>query len=199
MALSPNGQIIHLPFGERPQFGTPYPDGIAVGHINQTGDASGGKLTMTFLADGGFVYRFEGINMSRGTSVIEEADLITAHGWATAKSGLGTSAFDLNWILSMSLASSFAVYSLGGGRAQSSSNPAGNPTDYQQLHRLPMGRTDKVAVAQTLARVQLDNITTVTHELSMWCTYWRVESLYLPGFLSSFYEAPEVPPLVRRE
>jgi len=41
------------------------------------------------------------------------------------------------------------------------------------------------------------NTDTITNELVAVWTYWKKESLYLPGFLSAFYEAPAVPPLLR--
>lgn len=197
MALAPTGGIIHLPFGDRPQYGSPYPEGIAVGHIAQTGDATGGTFSMTFVADGGFLYRLEGCQLARGATAVVTVDFITSHRWASDKSGLGVSSFDLNWPMGMSTVGAFSVFTPG-GRSVAVANEGISNDDLAMVRRLPMGRTDDTLL-QTLMSVNISsNVNAVTHEMSVWLTYWRKESLYQPGFLGSFYEAPATPPILRR-
>ncbi len=197
MAIAVVSGVVHLQTGERLGYGSPYPEGIAVGHINQTGDATGGDITFAFNADGGFIYRFEGLQVARGAATNHQGDVLTSHIWAEQKSGLGTSAFQLNWILTYGRAS-FDVFMLGMPRGSGSTTPGeGSMALLQQLRRLPMGRLEKVA-SQVLLQINGSgwNDDTITHEASVWFTYWRKEAFALPGFLSSFYEAPEVPPLL---
>jgi len=195
MAIAATSGVVHLPFGERPQYGQPYPEGIAVAHIDQTGDASGGAFSMTILADAGFLYRFEGMQMARGVSTVIIVDYITSHRWASDKSGRGNSAFDLNWICAVDNATGFAVYKPGGARGTAVSTGGNN--DLAMIRRLPMGRLDNVLLQQLFTMNLSANTNTITHELSLWFTYWSKQSVYLPGFLSAFYEAPAVPPILR--
>jgi len=191
VAIAVTGEIVHLELGRRFAYGSPYPLGFAVGHINQTGDASGGDLTFTFNADGGFLYRFEGFQLTVGQGVlIGDTHAITNHAWATEKSGLGTSAFSLNHIMQGTGMSTFAVYTIvGPGDGESGGYDAS-----RMLRRLPMGSTRNVSL-QVIFQASIDNTNTVTHEASLWLSYWRKEALYLPGFMSAFMEAPEVPPV----
>ena len=198
MAVAATGSVIHLPFGERPQYGSPYPEGIAAGHLNPTGDATGGDITFTFLADAGFLYRFEGFQIARGSATRKFAHCISSHRWASSRSGLGASAFDLNWVLGADVVDTFSVYKMVGERSTGATGGAATTYDRDTVRRLPMGRTD-AAILQTLfsATIVLGNIDTITHEAALWLTYWRKESLALPGFLSSFFEAPIVPTPLR--
>lgn len=190
---------MHLPFGERPIYGSPEPEGIAVGFIDQDGDATGGDITFTYLADGGFLYRFEGLQVARGVAVGLTGSFLTSHRWATDKSGLGTSSFDLNHMLTYGLATGFAVYTPGNQRGSGGSSGGATPVPYMQLRRLPMGRTEDVALQVLLTITGAAwNVDTITHEAAIWLTYWRKESLYKPGFLQSFYEAPAIPNIPTR-
>jgi len=196
VALTPTSAIVRLPFGERPEYGAPYPEGIAVGHINQTGDASGGTILETFISDGGFLYRLEGFQMVTGENVARTCELITAHRWATDKSGLGTSAFDLNWACGLDLGGTFTIYTISGRGDATTTDRKHGTNDYQMIRRLPIGRLDDVSL-QTVFTATINNIDTITSESAVWFTYWSKQAVYLPGFLSSFYEAPAVPPLIR--
>ena len=195
MAIQLASGVQHIQTGERPQFGSPYPEGIAVAARDITGDATGGVVSWTITADGGFLYRLEGLQVSRGAATIVTIHAITAHKWIANKVGVGSgsSAFDLNWFLgaasgNLAAGGGFAVYTLLGGVLGQGGSPV-----MEQIRRLPMGDIRKVT-AQILASITVENNTdTVTHEFAAWFTYWRKESVYLPGFLSSFYEAPTVP------
>jgi len=187
MALTPTTGIIHLPFGERPQYGSPYPEGIAVGFISQTGDGSGGNILATFNADAGFLYRLELMQLTRGSPNIVIAHTLTSHRWASERSGLGTTSFDLNWPLTFFGTTAFAVAQLAGG-----ANGRG-PWPLEMIRRLPIGRTDSVLLQPIITMTVDINVTAITHEFAVTLTYWRKEALSFPGFLSSFYEAPVVP------
>ncbi|KKK83232.1 hypothetical protein LCGC14_2795450 [marine sediment metagenome] len=189
MALATTLGMVHLPFGERPQYGSPYPEGMAVAHSDVADDASGGDHTFTILADGGFLYRLELVNLVRGSGTIANLHIITSHRWASDKSGLGNSAFDLNWdLIGASVLPGFSVYGF---------NPLNNLGGVSMLRRFPMGRTEGVALQQVINLTVISQVNTITNEMSFVFTYWRKESLYQPGFLSSFFEAPASPPLVR--
>jgi len=183
VAISVNTGIVHLPLGERPRYGSPYPEGIAVGHQDITGDASGGTIVNAFLADGGFLYRLELVNVTQSTANTNSVHIIQSSRWATDKSGLGAAAFDLNWHLIQVGRDGFSVYT-----------PENQ--NMGMMRRMIMGRTDTVDL-QTVASYHIgSNVDTVVWDMDIVLTYWRKESLSLPGFLSSFYEAPAVPPLV---
>lgn len=184
MAIVTNTGVIHLPFGERPQYGSPYPEGIAVAHADVTGDASGGAVTVAILADGGFLYRLELMNATRSDVANVTLDVISSHRWATDKSGLGATAFDLNWLATRQAVGTFVVYTLRG-------------EDRDRIRRFPLGRTDKVALQTIWAVTFQTNVNTIEYDVDLVLTYWPKESLAMPGFLSSFYEAPAVPPLLR--
>jgi len=189
MALNSFAGLIHLPFGERPQYGSPYPEGLAVAHFDQADDASGGTHTFSLLADGGFIYRMELWSYARGTESATLAHCITSHRWASDKSGLGASSFDLNWlcVTSVLTGSGFRVYGL---HAESS---ASSPDAVQMIRRFPMGTLQNVQQQLIYFQTNLIQIDGVTNELSLVFTYWRKESLFRPGFLSSFYDSPVVP------
>ncbi len=188
MAIAVNAGVVHMPFGERPQYGTPYPLGIAVAHATQTGDATGGAITLTVQADPGFLYRLEMFRLERGTSVLVNMDTITAHAWAQARSGFPVGSFDLNWVPERLQANTFAVYDMVASRNS-------GPGPIEAMKRFPMGRlAGAPGVAQLLAVWNVtSNVDTITHEWQFVATYWDRQALYLPGFLSSFFAAPEVP------
>jgi len=193
MAIAPTTGLVLLPFGERPQYGSPYPEGMAVAHINATGDATGGDALFLINADPGLIFRLELAQLVRGTGTIVVAHALTSHRWATDKSGLGTSSFDLNWNLNAIAIGTFSLYVMSAGGAS-------GPLDMVQLiKRFPMGSLQNSRTAQSLMVFTLvaGNVDTITHELSVVCTYWRKESLYQPGFLASYHESPAVPPLFR--
>ena len=182
MAVSTTAGVIHVPFSDRAEYSSPYPLGIAVAHADLLGDATGGLAVASFLADGQFLYRLEGLN----TTVNEDADTdivdcITSHGWATRTAGLGTAAFDLNWVLIKRAATSpanFAIASLA-------------DADLRAISRLPMGRTDKVAL-QTIMAIDHRNTDTRIYDFDAWWSYWPATARSESGFLQSFYEAPVV-------
>ncbi len=187
MAIALTTGVVHLPFGERPQYGSPYPEGLAVAHRAITGDASGNPLTLSILADAGFLYRLELLQVARGAAAIIQTHLITSHRWASDRSGLGDSAFDLNWQMVGLAATTFATYTLITGSA------ARGPSPLTEIRRFPMGRTDNVPLQQLMLITFDINVDTITHEFAVVLTYWRKEALALPGFLSSFFEAPVIP------
>lgn len=183
MAVNNNTSVVLLPFSVRPGFGSPYPLGVAVGHIDVTGDLSGGAAGGTLLAPGGFLYRLELLNSTMGFSgSAVDMSFITSHRWATDRSGRGIAAFDLNWHAETENKSGFLV-----------ATP--RPSDYQMIRRFPMGRTDNVAAQVLSAITWITNIDTALYDFDWVFTYWRKEATYLPGFMAAFLEAPFVPPL----
>lgn len=193
MALATNVAVEHLPLGERPQYGMPYPEGIAVASSAAPDDASGGSHTFSFNSDPGFLYRFELFNWTRGEATTRDLHLITVHRWAAGKHAGDAAAFDLNWDLSPHIfAGTATIYTISGG---------GNQEMPRQLTRFAMGHAlggGAPGVSRLLLFATNEaNTNTITNEVSAVWTYWRKEALYLPGFLSSFYEAPAVPPLIR--
>jgi len=180
VAIDATSGMVHLPFAQRPGFGTPYPEGMAVAHIDVTGDATGGAISATILADGGFLYRFELFEGTQGDINNDDWDYITSHRWAADRSGRGAGAFDLNWITRRGLGTTF-------------SNHRSFPEDLQVIRRFPMGRTDNVAL-QTLFTVNVEvNRNAIDYNFNLILTYWRTEATYRPGFLQAFWEAPVVP------
>jgi len=181
VSIADSGQIIHLPFTDRPQYADPHPEGIAVGHIDSTGDASGGTLTQTFLADGGFLYRLELLQATRDSDTSSEMNYITSHQWATDRSGLGVGAFNLNWVMENHRDAQGAFVQW-----------APRLVDLTMIRRVPLGRTDDV-LQQILLSAAASNQDTSIYDLDVVLTYWRKESLSRPGFLASFWESPFVP------
>ena len=186
MAIATTGELLRLPFANRPDFGNPYPEGIAVGHIDITGDASGGGLSASFLSDGGFLFRLELVQATKSGAQETTFDYITAHRWATDRSGFGATAFDLNWIFERSVTgiNAFQTY---------------RPflQDLQMLKRFPMGRTDDAAL-QFVFLIETSNVDAIVYDFDLVCSYWRKEALYRPGFLQAFWSEPIVPaPLAR--
>jgi len=181
MAIALTTGVVHLPFGQRPGFGDPYPEGIAVAQRTIIGDATGGTVSLSVLTDGGFLYRVERAGLAKGDAVATTLDVISVHRWATARSGLGDFAFDLNWILPPLATGTFSAFGF-------------TNEDWLQLRRFPMGRTERAAAAQQLFFFShSSNVNTITYEFDLIMAYWSVSAAYRPGFLESFWEAPPVP------
>jgi len=183
VAVSVSSGIVHFPSTVLPGFGAPNPEGLAVGHVDATGDLSGGLTSMSLLADGGFLYRLELFNATRDNADADQASLITSHRWATDKSGLGVSAFDLNWILE-NVSSSQQVF--GNQKLQLN--------DYQMIRRFPLGRTDAVA-AQFIMTFLADNVDATVYDIDAVFSYWPKTAMFRAGFLQSFNEFPGVSPV----
>jgi len=180
MTVAGTGTLVHLPFPDRPEYGSPYPEGIAVGHIDITGDASGGAITSALSAEGRFLYRLELLNATKGTAIANIANYITAHRWATERSGLGAQAFDLNWIPSKVDGAAFSVY-----RPESQ--------DLEMIRRFPIGRTDRVDLQVITSFFWQTNEDLILYDVDWVFTYWPSTALYRPGFLASFWESPFIP------
>ena len=149
-----------------------------MGDIRLTGDASGGTVSLTFLADGNFLYRAELILLTVGSSTTTNGDIITAHRSLADRSGR-SGISQLNWVLQRSTGATFATYTL-------------SERDLPMVKRIPFGRTDQVAAQQLIAFNSETNINLATYDYSVVFSYWRGEALFLPGFLQSFWEAPVV-------
>lgn len=173
--------VVHAAFGHRPRYGSPYPEGIALGHADVVGDATGGDLTVNFNADGGFLYRLETVHvLKQSVAVLDDIRLVLISGWASQKSGLGTASFNITRQLARNVATPITNYRL-------------THTEYMEARRFPLGRTDADR-AQLLAQfIFPTNTNTIVWDFNIVLTYWRKEATYLPGFLSSFYESPVVP------
>jgi len=181
MALTPSTTLVHLPFAAREAYESPYPEGIAVGHIDQTGDGSGGAITASVLAVDQFLYRLELIAATVDDEVTDDLSILTVHEWATVQSGFSAGAFSLNWQMSQ--------FALGGFSTFTPNN-----RDLPMIRRFPLGSlTPGAGQFITVFTVQTNNNGAVW-DFDCVFSYWPKTALYLPGFLSSFWEAPEVAP-----
>lgn len=187
MAISNVQSVTHLSFGERPEYGQPYPDGIAVARQDVVGDVSGGAITFNVNAPPGFLYRYEMIRGNITVDVAEDWELTVIHAWATDRTDLGAGAFNTFHKMFRSNQPSGIVElepDIGGGR-------------YEVLHRFLIGSV-AAGVDQLIAQIRVPTNTNLrVYNLISVFTYWRKSALYLPGFLSSFYEAPAIPGLLR--
>lgn len=182
MAITPSTTMVHLPLAPREAYGSPYPEGVAVGHIDAVGDATGGSVTASFLAQDQFLYRLEVVNATQAaTEATNDASLALLSSWATRASGDGAGAYTLNWQMTQNKGQNFAVFV---------------PT----LESIPWMRRQILGdiipgAGQFVAVITLDaNTDTIVYDFDIMCSYWPKTALYLPGFLSAFYEAPEVAP-----
>lgn len=182
MGITLNIDMVNLPFGERPAYGSPYPEGISVGYGNQFGDASGGAIEFNLIAPCGFLYRIENL-MGRTDAVTptEAWTLELFHIWAQQKSGFAAPSFqDLVHMPALLNPSTQSYQPLA---------PA-----VPMIRRFALGRVDIGLGTTTLAQLRIaTNVLNQQYLFSFIATYWRKESTYLPGFLSSFYESPVVP------
>ncbi len=181
MSVQETDGLVFLPFSERQRYGDAHPIGIAVGHMDMVGDASGGVVSASLLADAGFLFRLELIQATRNVTTAAPMDLIVSHRWATDRSGLGATAFDMNWILEQRSTATFTF---------STFSPS--PADLQMIRRFPLGRTDNTTL-QFVVSFNVANVDTVIHDFDVVLSYWRAEALFRPGFLASFWESPFVP------
>jgi len=172
--------IVRFPFAQLPAYGSPNPEGVAVCHIDVTGDVSGGAISGGMTSIGQFIYRLELLQLTRGDLAADDVDYVTFHQWATAKSGFGTNAFDLNWHFESRSTINFGLY-----------RPF--DVDLRMIRRFPLGRTDDVGASFIIFYQNLDNADGIAYDVDGVFTYWRKEALLQPGFLQAFYEAPFVP------
>lgn len=183
MAIASTGLIRRLPFGSRERFGTPYPEGIAAGHVQLTGDATGDPITVAWVAEAGYIFRLELVHSQRSDIVGTAQVLLTAHSWIADKGeGFGAGTFDLSWYLTDSAvaANGFTQYRM-------------RTDDMIQVRRMPIGAPTTVAAPFLAQHTVTDNINTTVYNFNIIFTYWNAEALYRPGFLQSFWEAPVVP------
>lgn len=189
MSVVDTTEVIHVSFDERFKFGSPYPSGVALAWLVIAGDATGGIINATVNAPSGFLYRMEEVYVGHATAspgVLDRgASVEFAHGWAQEKSGLTPNAF--NHVHQLEKAGPGSTTEL---------SYAPQSGDYQGMHRFPIGRTDLSLLGpQVIAELKVHvNVDLSSNVFSLLLTYWRLEATYRAGFLSSFYEAPIVPP-----
>jgi len=187
MAIVVSATLVHISFGEREAFGSPYPTGLAVGHIDQVGDASGTRITASFSTELRNLYRLELYNCTRGESSDSKSELLTFHEWATGSSGFGANAFTLNWPIDPEVIDVVTVSTF--------SKHSPSAIDKASIRRFPMGRTDDFGV-QNLIQHAITNVDTIVYDFDVVFSYWPVAARFLPGFLSSFWESPIAPSIV---
>jgi len=175
--------LVHLPFVERERYGDPYPAGLAVGHVDVTGDASGGNITANFTSQAGFLYRLELLHALVFQNSSTAMQYITSHIWLTEASGQGAAAFDLRWFTAVSNRTTPPI-------TLTVHTPQG--PDRDMLVRLPLGHINGGA-AQTIVNIQVDNQNTIVHDFNVLMSYWRKEALHRPGFWTAFWAAPVAP------
>lgn len=174
MAINIDADLVHLPFGDRQLYGSSFPEGLAVAHSNIVGDLSGGGISVLVRADGGFLYRIELIRGHIDIDVAEDWSLRIAHDWATAKSGLGTGAFDLEYNMFRSVGAGGDVHLDMLDRINSE-------------RRFPIGRLDDILLQTLMLFTIPTNTNTRIYDIDVLLTYWRKEALYRPGFLQHFF------------
>lgn len=181
-------EVVHIAFDERFKFGSPYPSGVALGWAVLAGNGTGGIINVTVNAQTGFLYRMEEVFVSHflAVGVVDEgASVELAHGWAQEKTAFTPNAFNhVHQLVATGPANGTEI----------SYSP--QPADYQAMRRFPIGRTDLSLLGpQVIAELKVhENILNSSNVFSVMFTYWRLEATYRAGFLSSFYEAPVVPP-----
>lgn len=179
MAIAASAELVHLPFTPRPQYADPHPEGIAVGFVSDTGDATGGGASLALSAQGGFLYRFEGFIDLVSDVIVRTGFITTTHQWASDAAGFGITTFQLNWITNILLSTGISSRELGRNY-------------WQMIRRFPMGRTHNVGASTIFQLDYSANTNTVSYQLEAFFSYWKTEARYRPGFLQSFYEAPTV-------
>ncbi len=191
MAITEILEVVHMPTGDRPQYGSPYPEGIAVAHRSSVGDATAGLFSFNIFADPGFLYRLEFVSLQRGSSVVVKPFCTVSYDSFQERSGEPAGAWDVSFQMEgdnvVAVGIAFVTYILG------TTFEGANPLP--MMKRLWMGRTDKTV--HQMMQIGLDNVDLITLDVNVAWTYWRKEALFKPGFLSSFHEAPAVPPLIR--
>ena len=181
MALSPTTELIRLPFNDRPAIGAPYPDGLAVGHIAVTGDATGGVVLALFESPGGFLYRLELLQTGRGDNGVGTQFMTDSHNWIEAAAGIGAGVFNFPHLLDRS------------GSILGTNVFTLNAVDLAMIRRFVMGDLRQRSNFTLFTITDTGNLDTRTYTFDVVFTYWRREALLAPGFLSSFYESPVVP------
>jgi len=179
VAIVASGGLVHLPFNQPTQFASTFPEGIAVGRVALTGDASGGIATTNITADGHFLYRLENFQVSVLETISDEIRTIIEFRWAADASGLGPSFSNFSyWLIRNNRAGTVAdtIYELDIGRRE-------------MIKRLPIGRLDDVQ-DQTIWTIQAVNSNGRVWTTRASFAYWPQSAMYRPGFLSSFWEAP---------
>jgi len=180
MAIIASETITRFPFAQLPEYAGPNPEGMAVCHIDVTGDATGGAISGGIVSTGSFLYRLELFQITRGDSFVDDVDVVSIHQWATEKSRFPDQSFSLNWHLLQRIALGFGLFTL----------PL---VDYQMIRRFPLGATREIGALNVLFYQNLDNIDTILYDIDAVFTYWRKEALLLPGFLQAYYETPFIP------
>lgn len=177
-------EITRLPFAKREGFGGPYPDGLAVAFATITGDGSMGVAEALFTTPAGFFYRLEIAQATRSDVPASiEALLRCRADWLSQASPFqsGSLSFDQAMNGTSILSGSFTLFE--------------TTRDANYLRRIPFGFLGGVAPTATgvVVEMQIPNDNLIVYNFRTILTYWRRESFYLPGFLSSFFEAPVVP------
>ena len=180
MAVTVVSAVVRMPFSQREGYGGPYPDGLAFGFVPLEGDLSGGTVTAFLTSPAGFLYRVEEVQAERSDTGVGNSTntlLLTAT-WLEATSGDPPPASDFVYGLINA--------AILGGEVYRDAIQSG-------MRRVPVGVLSGVGEINMVRYSDAVNTDGVTYGLRMLFSYWRKESLYLPGFLSSFYATPVVP------
>jgi len=181
MSISASGTIVRMPSAGVPAYASPNPEGLAVCHIDVTGDGSAGTISGGIVSSGQFLYRLEAFVIVRFDSILQLIpELFIFPDWATVGAGFGANSFDI-------------LYNMEVGDNGVTQRITLRRRYQEQVRRIPLGSLRNVAVTNVLFYQGLTNTNTVVHDISAFFTYWRKESMALPGFIQSFYEAPFVP------
>ncbi len=181
MAINADEVVKLIPFSDRPVFGSPYPEGMAVAHVDITGDASGGSVVFQVQTPAPSLYRLEMLSVTRSDQISEVMEYTTHHTWAEQAAGFIAGAYTLNWISQLNINLTFTQYSP-------------RDVDLAMIRRFPIGSTRLTPSISALLTFFAINTNLVNYDFDAIFTYWPIEALYIPGFLSSFYESPIVAP-----
>lgn len=179
MAIAASGAIIRAPFARRQGYGGVEAQGMAAGHVDVTGNATGGAISASLVTDGGYLYRLELLQASIGSGSGQDVDVITSHRWLEDRTGLGLTALDLNWVTIRTIETSPSAFQI-----HTLPEPA-----MAMLRRVPIGRTDD-ALLSFVVSFNTTNTDLLLYDFDAIFTYWRKESLYRPGFLEAFQGEP---------
>jgi len=177
VAVSGSIELRHVEFGLRRRYGDAHALGLALGHVEITGNGSGGNVTHIFTAPTGFLYRLEALNAIRADVITDTANVIFTHVMLEANAGLGSADLNLSYPLER------APTGTAGGHTI-------RTADRQSERRIPIGQTERGPVT-TVCQVTFNtNTNTVVYLATVVLAYWRQEAMFRPGFLSAFWETP---------
>lgn len=182
MAIATVAEIFRI---DRPQvraYAEGDPHGFAYSHVEVTGDASGGFITVALNASPGFVYRLEFAQVVIGDELGANLFLQLQHRYLgdaipiANNSGRTIAAFRVQ----AATPTGFRVFGLDD-----------RITPVEVLRRLPLGDLRNRTITTLVASWTIEiNTNTVVYEMKLLLTFWRKDAMTRPGFWAAFNESP---------